>query len=653
MKRYLVFGAIVLGIFVGMPAENAKAKEARIPNRLRDRTLREVCDLLTGKKNPKGLCKVATHFTAPSGKGRWGANGFLINASKDWKEKGTLWDFRYERARSARCFQVIHPFKKGHILVTVSGDIRISTIGEWVQVGWSGAGSNVVLTKGAAFGQMLPFEDNREYQIASYLDSAGNYQLFVDQELVASATINRAKPLSLVIPAGVRPPGGSSWAEHKFEGKDLPQVLLPGQAGIIVGPLDTGTNVIRQVRFSPFLPANTSEEDITSVNESPKTDVKVLVAGNSEFAWQLYAKLKEGRKEDGNLFFSPYSISTALAMTWAGARGQTEKQMAQVLHFSLPQNQLHRAFGSLEQQFNEGDKNGGYELNVANALWGQKGEPFRKEFIDLVGKNYGAGLRELDFVGAEQAEKARKIINAWVEKKTKEKIKGLIGRTVLDSATLVLTNAIYFKGDWAIEFDKKETRDAPFKAAADKEVTVAMMHLKDKFKYAKSADLQIIELPYKNEDLSMTVLLPKKVDGLEELEKSLTLKNVNQRLGELRKQKVVVYLPKFKMTTGPLELSGILKSMGMKGAFSLPPADFSGMTGRKDLFISNVLHKAFVAVDEKGTEAAAATAVGMTVTAVRPAVVFRADHPFIFLIKDNRSGNILFIGRVVNPAKQA
>lgn len=389
-----------------------------------------------------------------------------------------------------------------------------------------------------------------------------------------------------------------------------------------------------------------------------KADTAAVVAGNTEFALELYAKLKDDlniKEADGNLFFSPYSISTALAMTWAGARGETEKQMADVLHFSLPQERVHQALGALEKQLNAADKNRGYQLSVANALWGQKGYGFLNEFLTLTKKNYDAGLRELDFVNPVEREKARKTINKWVEKKTNKKIKDLIQPGILNELTrLVLTNAIYFKGDWAIQFDKKDTRDAPFKLSADKEVTVPMMHLEDRFKYAETNDLQILELPYKGQDLSMIVLLPKKVDGLAELEKSLTVKNLDTWLSELRKQEVRVYLPKFKMTTGPLELRNILKSMGMKDAFSLPPADFSGMTGTKDLFISNVLHKAFVAVDEKGTEAAAATAVGMTTTAIpKPPVIFRADHPFVFLIKDNRSGSILFMGRVMNPAKQA
>jgi serpin B len=391
--------------------------------------------------------------------------------------------------------------------------------------------------------------------------------------------------------------------------------------------------------------------------EPPEADTVAVIAGNSEFALELYVKLSGDpnvRPASGNLFFSPYSISTALAMTWAGARGETEKQMAEVLHFSLPQEQLHPAFGFLEKQLNAEGEERGYELSVANALWGQTGYGFLKEFLTLTKENYGAGLREVDFVNAAKREKARKTINSWVEKETKEKIKDLIPQGVLDALTrLVLTNAIYFKGDWAVEFDKKETTDSLFKISADKEVTVPLMYQKGDFKYAQEDKLQILELPYKGDELSMVVLLPTEVDGLAELEKSLRPKNLNRWLTLLRKQEVHVYLPKFKMTTGPLELSGILKAMGMKDAFSMA-ADFSGMTGSRDLFISNVLHKAFVAVDEKGTEAAAATAVVMTLTAVPVASpVFRADHPFVFVIKDNRSGSILFMGRVVNPAKQA
>lgn len=388
-------------------------------------------------------------------------------------------------------------------------------------------------------------------------------------------------------------------------------------------------------------------------------DVKAAVAGNSKFAFELYAKLKDDprvKKDGGNLFFSPYSISTALAMTYAGARGRTEKQMADVLHFSLPQERLHPAFGALEKQLNTGGKKGGYQLSVANALWGQKGYAFLKDFLDLTRKNYGAGLKEVDFV--RETEKTRKTINAWVEKKTKDKIKELIQKGVVDNATLVLTNAIYFKGDWASKFKEENTHDAGFDLGGPKTmiqiIPVPMMQQKGKFKYAERDKLQILELPYKDKELSMIILLPKKgpylaLDALKELEKSLTLKNLEKWLAELREQEVMVYLPRFKMTWGVFELKDILKAMGMTAAFS--GADFSGMTGHRNLFISNVLHKAFVEVNEEGTEAAAATAVVMREAAMA-IPVFRADHPFVFMIKDNRSGSILFMGRVMNPAKQ-
>lgn len=384
---------------------------------------------------------------------------------------------------------------------------------------------------------------------------------------------------------------------------------------------------------------------------APEGDVKAVVAGNSEFVLDLYAKLKDDPKirgAGGNLFFSPYSISTALAMTWAGARGETEKQMAEVLHFTLPQNRLHPAFGALENRLNAAGKKGGYELNVASALWGQRGYDFLQEFLELTRKNYGAGLRDVDF--AKKTEKTRRTINAWVEKQTKDKIKELIKPGVLDSLTrLVLTNAIYFKGDWAIQFDKKDTRDAPFTVTPGQKVKVPMMYLKADFKYWADSRLQVLELPYKSDELGMVVLLPRKIDGLAELEKSLTSKNLEQWLAKLQKQEVVVYLPRFKLLS-EFSMAELLGAMGMKDAFSAE-ADFSAMTGKKELFISAVLHKAFVKVNEEGTEAAAATGVAMRLTAVRRTPVFRADHPFVFMIKDNRSGSILFMGRVTNPGQ--
>jgi serpin B len=254
----------------------------------------------------------------------------------------------------------------------------------------------------------------------------------------------------------------------------------------------------------------------------------------------------------------------------------------------------------------------------------------------------------VDFITA--TENARKTINAWVEKKTNGKIKDLISPGVLDSMTrLVLTNAIYFKGNWAKQFKENRTQDAPFTLADGKKIEVAMMNQKAEFGYMETDTFQALELPYVDEELSMVILLPKEIDALNEFEKALTTENLNQRLAEIHKCEVVVFVPKFK-TTSQFSLADVLKSMGMKDAFS-SDADFSGINGKRDLFISAVIHKAFVEVNEEGTEAAAATGVVMRLTSVGPAAipVFRADHPFLFLIRDNLSGSILFIGRVVNP----
>jgi len=377
------------------------------------------------------------------------------------------------------------------------------------------------------------------------------------------------------------------------------------------------------------------------------SDTKDILKGNTAFAFDLYAELKD---EDGNIFFSPYSISSALAMTYAGAKANTKKQMAEVLHFGLEQKLIHAAFSEIQQKLNKNGKKGTYELNIANALWGQQGYPFMKEFIDMLNENYGAGLNEVDFINA--TEVVRKNINKWVENQTNDKIKDLIQPGVLSSYTrLVLTNAIYFKGMWASQFKKDQTKDAPFTLLNGKKAEVPMMHQKEQFKYSETNDLKVLELSYRGDEISMLILLPKKFDGLKDLENSLTADKLNQWLPK-RKTEVLVYLPKFKMTS-QFMLADVLNSMGMTDAFSLPPADFSGMTGKKDLFISAVIHKAFVDVNEEGTEAAAATAVVMATESVAPEPpVFRADHPFIFMIRDNFSGSILFVGRVVNPKER-
>ena len=382
-------------------------------------------------------------------------------------------------------------------------------------------------------------------------------------------------------------------------------------------------------------------------NAPQQTDKQIITEGNNSFALELYARL---RSQKGNLFLSPYSISTALAMTYSGARNQTQSQMAKVLHFPPADRRKFAAeFGRIIKDLNKRGAGGKYELRVANALWGQKDYGFLEEFLSLIETHYDGRLGEVDFVRA--AEKARRTINAWVEEKTNNKIKDLIKKGVLDSMTrLVLTNAIYFKGNWASQFEEDNTKDAPFALADGKKVDVPMMNQTAEFRYMETDTFQGLELPYVDNELSMIVLLPRKTDGLSELERKLTIENLSKWLAKLRKREVQVSVPKFEMTS-QFSLARVLKSMGMTDAFS-QAADLSGINGRKDLFISAVIHKAYVDVNEEGTEAAAATAVTIRLTSVGPEPkipVFRADHPFLLLIRDNKSGSILFIGRLVNP----
>jgi serpin B len=377
---------------------------------------------------------------------------------------------------------------------------------------------------------------------------------------------------------------------------------------------------------------------------------QAIVKGNNEFALDLYAKL---RTQQGNLFFSPYSISTALAMAYAGARDETESQMAKALHFPttpFTAGGFASEFGAIVEDLNARGAKGGYELTVANALWGQQGYGFLAEFLKLIKDSYGGQLNEIDFVNA--TETARQTINSWVEKQTRNKIKDLIQQGMLSSTTrLVLTNAIYFKGNWARQFEKDKTKESPFTLMNGKEADVPMMNQTAEFNYMEANDFQGLELPYVNDELSMIILLPRKADGLSSLEEGLVPEKLSGWLSELGKRKVVVFIPKFRLTSR-FGLADVLQSMGMTDAFS-EKANFSGMNGKRDLFISAVVHKAYVDVYEEGTEAAAATGVVVGLTAVMPGQipVFRADHPFLFLIRNNKTGSILFIGRAMNPAE--
>jgi serpin B len=385
-----------------------------------------------------------------------------------------------------------------------------------------------------------------------------------------------------------------------------------------------------------------------SAETPPLADRAAMVEGNNAFAIDLYGQL---RTQSGNLFFSPDSISTALAMTYAGARGDTATEMAKTLHFTLPPQRLHPAMGGLLGDLNA--PHDGYKLRMANALWAQQGYTFLDDFLKLTNSDYGAGFKQVDFKDATEA--ARLTINQWVEQQTDDKIKDLLQPGVLSSSTrLVLTNAIYFKGDWQTQFDKAQTRDEDFHLSAAQNVKAPMMHREGGFNYFDGGTFQILEIPYKSAELSMIVLLPNDVGGMFALEQSLTAPNTRQWLGQLRPvPKVIMTLPKFKMTQ-QFELQDTLGAMGMTLAFDAH-ADLSGMTGNREFSISAAIHKAYIDVNEEGTEAAAATAVVMRLMMARmqqPAPpVFRADHPFIFLIRDNRSGGILFMGRVTDPTR--
>ncbi|MEQ8789632.1 MAG: serpin family protein [Pirellulaceae bacterium] len=405
-----------------------------------------------------------------------------------------------------------------------------------------------------------------------------------------------------------------------------------------------------QVRSKDGLTAYVASDALTKV--VPRADItpdtrKVADSVNA-LAFDLYGRLS---KSDGNLFFSPASISSALAMTYAGAAGGTEKEMATVLHFGatgLARKPFHEAFGTLTSLLNSSNERGGYELTTANRLWGQKSFAFRDDFLALTREQYGAELKTVDFA---QSEAARREINRWVEEQTRDKIVDLIPSGVLNEYTrLVLTNAVYFNGAWEHEFSKEATKDAPFHLANGDEIATKMMHQQQDFRYAAVDGVQALQLPYVGYEISMIVLLPEKRDGLAALEEKLSAENVDRWIGALRKREVRLQLPKFKLTS-QFQLSSELKALGMTTAFS-DGADFSRMATGEPLRISEVLHKAFVDVNEQGTEAAAATAVLIEATAApipQEPVDFRADHPFVFLLRDNRTGAILFLGRVSDP----
>jgi len=390
------------------------------------------------------------------------------------------------------------------------------------------------------------------------------------------------------------------------------------------------------------------KERITSPDVNP-SEQALLVEGNSAFAFELYQALKG---EEGNLFYSPYSISLALAMTYAGARGETAQQMATTLQFLLEQERLHPAFNWLDAELAsrgegaQGKDDEGFRLNIVNAIWGQKDYSFLSTFLDVLAENYGAGLRILDFIT--ETEKSRLAINQWVSDQTEGRIKDLIPQGAIDALTrLVLTNAIYFNAAWEYPFDEDVTADGPFYLLDGGQVIVPMMEQTESFGYTDGEGYQAVELRYDGGELSMIILLPE-VGQFQAFEEGLQSQQVSDIISDLRHTEVTLTMPRFEFDS-EFSLKDTLAGMGMPIAFS-GAADFSGMTGSPDLFISEVIHKAFVSLDEAGTEAVAATAVIMDESAMPgEPVEVTIDHPFIFLIRDIETGAILFVGRVLNP----
>jgi serpin B len=387
--------------------------------------------------------------------------------------------------------------------------------------------------------------------------------------------------------------------------------------------------------------------DDTGRREQSPADA--VIRGNNQFALDLYGRLRAG---EGNLFFSPYSVRTALAMTYTGARGQTATDMAKALHFSGDGKRVSRDFGSLIRQLHGGDRERSYSLEVANSLWYRQGDVARAAFTRRLRNQFQAEVRKADFRG--DPEEAAQAINRWVKRKTHGKITDLIQPGVLNANTrLVLANAIYFKARWLAEFVERATQREAFHLSAAKTVTgVPLMHQTNEYRYLDGGTFQLLELPYERGELAMVVLLPKKVDGLVSLEKALTAERLEAWRARAKPYEVQVTLPKFKVTAG-FTLEQDLAALGMAEAFSPRKADFSGIGRQRQLFIARVDHKAYVAVNEQGTEAAAATAVQAADAEEadqpkRKKATFRADHPFLFLIRHRATGGILFLGRLVN-----
>jgi len=412
------------------------------------------------------------------------------------------------------------------------------------------------------------------------------------------------------------------------------------QKEIIPGPGDTTQE--KTIATSTVIKPSTPTVKVATIES-----LNSVINANNQFAFEMYSKLK---KDNENLFFSPYSLSSALAMTYEGVKGKTAEEIQKVFHFPVDDNTRRSGYATIYNQINT--TNSKYKFSIANALWIQNDYKILDEYINTI-KNYYFGIAtNLDF--ANKVEASRLTINKWVEDQTNNKIKNLFPAGTLDSTTrLVLTNAVYFKGSWVKPFKKDQTTDEDFSTFSGS-IKVPMMQMTDseaKFNYVENDTLQALEMPYEGDKLSMVIILPKSKD-LTSFEDGLSLKLITDLKNQMLNNRVDIFIPKFTFDT-KYDMEETLGKMGMTNAFS-SSADFSGLDGTKNLYIQKVIHQAFVDVNEEGTEAAAATGVAIALTSFMPPEeipVFRANHPFIFIIQDKTNSNILFIGKVVNPIK--
>jgi serpin B len=379
----------------------------------------------------------------------------------------------------------------------------------------------------------------------------------------------------------------------------------------------------------------------------PPKESSSMADGSNAFAIDFWAKAAS--KKPGNLAFSPASISIAFAMTAGGAKGETAAQMKKAMHFSADPAE----WGTLSRALTGSGRT--MKLRIANRLYGEKTYTFEQPYLDLTKNAFDAPLERMDFKGA--TDPSRVAINKWVEQKTEQRIKDLLPAAALDSDTrLVLVNAIYFLADWANQFEKERTSDKPFEVDAKTKKNVPTMFEKAHFGYAAQDGVKIVQLPYKNDEASMFVVLPDKKDGLADVERGLTKAKLDAWTKAVKSQDVELSLPRFEIATPSMQLAAELSALGMPDAFDKDKADFTAIANppkKADrLYIAKVFHKAFVKVDEKGTEAAAATAVVMAKGGGMPqkGIEMVVDHPFLFFIVDKQSGLVLFMGRVVDPS---